>query len=153
MQGDKMRSFHSQLRAILRELVKTQREGGFDHTLRYKGQCYDLHFKIPVAFVVGDCAGHNKLCGRYGSHRGDIYRLCRDCDCSPEDSDNPNIKCKRTKQATIQALVDQEDYEGLHQMSQHYVKNAFHDVCFGGDPYGIYGSTPVEVLHSIQLGL
>ena len=153
LQGDKIRSYHSQLKVVLRDFINTQKDGGFDHKLRYKNQYYNLHFKIPIALIIGDCEEHDKLCGRYGSHHPEMQCICQDCDCSAQNADDPEIKCKKTKQATIKALVDQEDLDGLHDISQHFVKNAFYDACFGGNPYGIHGCIPVEVLHLIQLGL
>ena len=38
-------------------------------------------------------------------------------------------------------------------MSFFLLNNAFHDLPFGGLSRNIYGSTPIELLHAIELGL
>ena len=36
---------------------------------------------------------------------------------------------------------------------QHFMKNAFHHICFGGDPHGIHGCTPVDIMHTLLHGI
>ena len=33
------------------------------------------------------------------------------------------------------------------------IKNCFSNLSFGGDPRGVYGGTPAEMLHAVLLGL
>ena len=91
-------------------------------------------------------------CGRYGTHAKNTMASCRDCNVAPEDADNPEAKCTFITQAQMQDLVDNRDMDGLHNLSHHWVQNAWHRVCFGGDPHGIHGMTPPEPLHFLQLG-
>ena len=38
-------------------------------------------------------------------------------------------------------------------MSQHFIKNAFHKIDFGGCPHGIHGCTPVDIMHTVLHGI
>lgn len=70
-----------------------------------------------------------------------------------EDSDETTIECNPIKSSTIQKLIDNNDIDELHKLSFHYHENAFKDVCFGGDEYGINGDTPFELLHQLRQGI
>eukprot|EP00978_Attheya_sp_CCMP212_P016571 scaffold43586_cov39-Attheya_sp.AAC.1 len=69
------------------------------------GICIKLLFKFAIAFVLGDCKGHDVLCGRYTSHK--ILMLCRDCNCSLSDDDDHTVECVMRKVADIKVLTDQ----------------------------------------------
>ena len=107
--------------------------------------------KVPVAFVVGDCEGNDKLCGRFGTHQLGNSLVCRDCNCPTDRSDDPIVRCTPLTVALIQNARD--DADALKSLSHHGIENAFHHVCFGGDPEGIHGCTPPEMLHLYQQGL
>jgi hypothetical protein len=54
----------------------------------------------------------------------------------------------------IRKLVERADFGGLQAISQHYLRNAFYDVRFSlGNDWGIHGACPVEILHSLYLGI
>jgi hypothetical protein len=54
----------------------------------------------------------------------------------------------------ITALISAGDFNGLKNISQHPIRNAFYDgVCMGGNRRGIHGMTPAEPLHLLELGL
>ncbi len=43
--------------------------------------------------------------------------------------------------------------KNLHAIAAHAVRNAFRNVCFGGDPRGIYGATPTDLMHAFNEGI
>jgi len=47
---------------------------------------------FPVAMMIGDSQSQDKMCGRYLAY-ANVPRLCRACDVTPEESDNPDHKC------------------------------------------------------------
>jgi hypothetical protein len=49
-------------------------------------------------------------------------------------------------------LCRRQDLKTLKLLSFHNVTNAFDNVCFGANEYGIHRATPSEVLHSLQKG-
>ncbi len=106
-----------------------------------------------MVYCIGDAKNGDMLCGRYGTHNKGVKRLVRSCDISFDQSDSVEHICKRIKQAEMQYLFSSGNSAALHEKSQHYVDNAFFKVDFGGDPYGIFSGTPVEMLHALQLGL
>ena len=109
-----------------------------------------MKFKFPVACVVGDCEGADKLCGRYGSHGLNVNLVCRDCNCPTERSNNPSVICHPI---TKQIILSAQASDSISQLSHHHLTNAFHTIDFGGDPQGIHGCTPPETLHLYQQGL
>jgi hypothetical protein len=111
---------------------------------------------FPVAVVIGDCKGNDTLAGKYGSHTG-VNRISRACNCPMEKADDVKFNCQFvTQQEVHDALLVNDENERnqlLQSMSQHHIRNAFHDVCFGGDVHGIHGCTPLDaVCHASQLG-
>ena len=111
-----------------------------------------LAFKVPIAFIVGDVEGHDKLCGRYKVHHN-IKQLCHKCDCLLEDVDDPNVCCIWTRASDIALLVNLWDLKALKEISYLSIHNAFTSLCFGATIYGINGCCPGENLHMVQKGL
>ena len=81
------------------------------------------------------------------------YHLCRECDCPTESSDNPDVLCTYIKASYLTELRSRNDIETLKSLAFHNVTNAFDNVSFGANEYGIHRATPSEVLHSLQKGL
>ena len=150
---DKLTDYHTILDAILEDLREIQESGGLLWNLEYKGVTHQVRFKFPIQFVVGDCKGHNFLCGRFGSHNN-THSLCRDCDVLLKNSDNVNVTCRRITEDRIVNLIDSDNEKSLKKLSYHNLKNnAFRNICFGGDPCGIYGATLPELLHVLRITL
>ena len=149
--GDNLRDYHAILHTILSPLIGLQQKGGFKWQFHINGNVYDATCKVPVQFIIGDCKSQDVLCGRYGSHN--CHSICRDCDCTFEDSDNPYIQCSPLKSSSINALIENGNMDALKIISFHIHENAFNSVCFGGDEYGINGATPPELLHEFRQGV
>jgi hypothetical protein len=149
--GQNIDTLHRCLDVLLSGLVMAQRSGGLTTpVLRADGSSIELCFKVPLCFIIGDVEGHDELCARYGSHQS--HRLCRECDCLTASSDNPDINCRYIKSSFLSELRRVNDIETLKSFSFHNVNNAFDNVCFGANEFGIHRATPTEVLHSIQKG-
>ena len=69
-----------------------------------------------------------------------------------ESANNPDIKCKYIKASFLTELRNQNDIQILKLYSFHNVTNAFGNVCFGANMFGIHHATPSEVLHTILKG-
>ena len=150
--GQNIDTLHRCLDVMLSGLVQAQRTGGLKAPVLAKdGREFRLCFKVPVCFVIGDVEGHDELCTRYGSHL--THRLCRECDCLTESSDNPDVVCTYIKASYLTELRNTNDIATLKALSFHNVTNAFDSVSFGANEYGIHRATPSEVLHSLQKGL
>jgi hypothetical protein len=51
-------------------------------------------------------------------------------------------------------LIDRGDNDELQSFSQQYIPNhAFRNIDFGANSHGIYGATPIDVLHGLKLGI
>ena len=149
--GDTMIDFHTILKVILRSLVSTQQKGGVLWDLEYKGKVHRVNLKLPICVIIGDAQGQDKLCAKYGSNNVDM--LCRSCDCTMENADNPFYKCQYKRMDAIKKLFYNGDLTALAKQNIHNVENAFFDCCFGDNGRGIYGATPFDTLHTVNLGL
>ena len=141
---------------MLEELKQIQREGGLEVEVCFMGDNVYVKKTIifSVAFVMGDCKDNDALAGRFGSHTKGARKISRACDCRSSNANDPDFKCEFIQQKDVQDAIMSRDLDRLKELSQHHVKNAFHDLCFGGDPHGIHGCTPVDiVVHVSQLGL
>ncbi len=146
---EKIQDYHDMMTHILKDMVRIQECGGIEMTLTIGDKSFSGTAKVPVQFVIGDCKGNDILCGRYGSHGEKVMHLVRDCDILFEDADDPDHVCRYFTEAEVQGWTVAE----CKEMSFHKIRNAFWNVNFGGDEYGIYGSTPPEPLHVFQMGL
>jgi hypothetical protein len=113
----------------------------------------ELCFKVPLAFVISDVEGHDVLCAHYHTHS--TKKLSRECDCSMEDADNHEVECEYIRASDLRRLResrDESDKIALKALCFHNVRNAFDNVCFGANDFGIHRATMSEVLHAIQKG-
>jgi hypothetical protein len=102
-----------------------------------------------LAFIIGDTKGHDVLCCRMGSHNK-TPGLCRDCNMTTANADNPNISCQFLKQSDLAGLNSEE----LRKMSFLRVPDyVFNRLSFGVSPYGINGATAIDIIHSILIGI
>ena len=151
---ENLQDLHAQIACILDPLVPIL-NGGFLWDLRYKGVLYrDIHFKGYIAFVRCDNKEADDLCGKYGSRQKNVKHTCRMCDCPTRKADHHLYEPIYKREAKIKRLVDNGDLVGLKEISQHYLINAFHGLPFHlANDRGIHGACPVDMLHTIQLGI
>jgi hypothetical protein len=113
-----------------------------------------VNLRVPVAFVIADTIGADQLCGRYLSYAEGVSRLHRACLCPPGEASNTKAKCKFVNMDAMMQIIDSENYEQLSELSQHYIPDhAFRNIDFGSNSMGIYGATPNDILHGINLGI
>jgi hypothetical protein len=114
-----------------------------------------VNLKVPVAFIIADMQGRDKIAGRTPNYSPSVNRLCSPCDFNKKDFGNHYRGCcNRLKQADVENMVRTNDQEGLAKIYQHNYKNAFFDIDFGGSPFGVFSAAgPAEGLHQLELGL
>jgi hypothetical protein len=146
--GQNIDTLHRCLDVLLTGLVSAQRNGGLSAPVQAKdGSQFQLCFKVPVCYVIGDVEGHDELCTRYGSHQS--YRLSQECDCPTASADDHHVQCTYIKASFLSELRHRKDTATLKSFAFHNVTNAFDNICFGANEYGIHHATPSEVLHSL----
>lgn len=153
--GSNAQTYHRVLGTILSGLVRAQNNGGIKccvlaGQLDAEGAEREFCFKVPLAFVIGDVEGHDVLCARYHTHNTKM--LSRECNCSMEDADNHQVDCKYIRASDLTRLRESDNKTALKELCFHNVRNAFDNVCFGANEYGIHRATMSEVLHAIQKG-
>jgi hypothetical protein len=148
----KSQDYHHMISIILKEFKDAQRES-FQWQLHFNdSEFVDVHFIIPVLFLIGDTEGHDKMAGRYLS-RNRIKRLCRYCDISYDDSDNPDFEYTYSNHDLLEYTTDNTTKEDLKNMSIHGVTNAWKEIIFCDPVRGLFGALCADILHCIQHGL
>jgi hypothetical protein len=155
-QGFKQRNYHLMLKHLLGGLLEVQHNtcllDGFH--LRIGNYVSVVNLRVPVAFVVADTQGADKLCGRYVSYSDKVSRLHRSCLCAPQDATDTNQVCEWVTMADMMAAIDRGEKGELNELSQHPIPDhAFREIDFGANPHGIYGATPNDHLHGLKLGI
>ena len=152
--GDTMRMYHKQLSTILSSL-KTSGQYLKYIPIPFKGNNNLQYFDItcPVLYIISDTEGADKICGRYGSHRIEVSRHCRMCNVDGENLDNEKCNFTYLKFSDMHQIALHGDKDERKKYSQHKVANAFHDVTFGVQDYGLLHSTPPDILHVVRKGI
>ena len=146
----KMTVYHTVLKKLLEEVKEIQDEGGIPWNYKLKdGSTRKVTLKIYLQYIIGDCEGHDRHCGRMKGHGIGMKGLLRDCNVSPGEADNINHECSFHKVSSFRNYTDDQ----CKQLSFHCVKNAFWDLDMGCNLHGVYGATPGEDLHILGSGL
>ena len=146
------------LECLLASFVEVQNKG-FMWDLRYKGKTYkDVEFVPFVIFIKCDTDEADVLCGSYKSRTKGVAQLCRYCTCPTEASDHIRASYPQKTTTMIQSLVNAGDFNGLKQMSQQVIQNAWYKVRFSPGAgqqttVGVHGSCPSEMLHALLFGV
>jgi hypothetical protein len=152
--SQKVQLYHDILSRILHGLCEVQQSAPMPYHLSYFDRQYDVLLKFPLLAVLGDTEGHDRHCGRYNMRGVNTARLCRHCDTPTRETATVDYLWGHILPEEIEALVSAGNFDGLKNISQHPIRNAFYDgVCLGGNRRGIHGMTPAEPLHLLELGL
>jgi hypothetical protein len=151
----KYQRLHAIFEVILETLLDAQQPHALDNiTLTLGGVTKCVNLKVPIAFIIGDMQGGDKICSCSPCYSNRMQRLCRKCNIKGSEADDPFVKCKRMIMSKIQKLVENGDFESLDQINQYHVKNAWFLMDYGGDKYGIFSAAcVVEALHALENGL
>jgi hypothetical protein len=151
---EKRQDFHAQLGSILVGL-KGLIHSGLLWDPKYKGILYrDVHYKPFVPYCKCDTKEADDLCGKFQMRSGNVKQICRYCHVLLQEANDHLHHCVYKTEPEIKRLVDKGDKDGLKDISQTYLKNAFHGVKFNkGNTRGIHGACPSDMLHAFQLGI
>jgi hypothetical protein len=155
--------YHKCLEIVTTELHEVcSRINGTAVNVHGKGVVF-LHFELFM--IIGDTDGQDAMCCHYGGYSSKLQRMCRDCDVSHEECDNPSYECRATNKFHIQTAINRclrDLQDGTRystakkrskQISQHMIHPSYYRFEFGGSSEGIHGALPFEILHVYYLGL
>lgn len=153
---DKMQDYQAMTSHILKSLKDAQKMG-ICWNLVLKKKTVQVFFRVPILYIIGDTSGHDAIVGKFANRTSKVARLCRYCNCPYDKSDDP-FYCqteffKLNKRKDIVKLIKDGNEDDLQQMAFHCVENAWSDLLFCDNKHGIYGATPVEIMHCLQKGL
>jgi hypothetical protein len=154
--GHKARNYHLLVESILSSLIEVHRNPSIldNFHLRIGNHVRKVNLRVPVAFVVSDTQGADKLCGRYLNYTDKVCRLHRSCVCPQGSAADYNHVCRFVTMEEMMEVIDNADKEQLRSYSQHCIpRHAFRQIDFGENPFGIYGAIPNDILHGIKLGI
>ena len=149
----KHNDFHFCLRYLLNGVQKLLSfTDGFDWSFEfdsYPNKSYKRNMKFVLGNVLGDAKGANVLCSRFGNNT--TSHIARDCDVLTEVCDNPKHKCIFHKQKDLEKL----NTEQLRELSFRRAKpsNAFSNLDFGANCYGINGACAADPCHMFNKGV
>ena len=150
--ADKAIDLHAILGCML-EPMKPLFERGMMMDIQYKGQIYkDVHAKFVIIGIKADNDEAAKLVANYQSRSTTVKKLCQSCLHPTKYFDKVLLKYPYRTEAMIKRLLEKNKLDRLKAMSIHPVWNAFWDLPFACDR-GIYSALPVDVLHTVLLGL
>jgi hypothetical protein len=141
---------------LLKELMFVQQNPHLfeNFPLRIGNFVKNVNLRFPLAFVISDTQGADKICGRYVSYIDKIQRLHRMCQCHPSNATNTIAACQFVEMDAMMDVIDRDDKDELRLFSQSWIPDhAFRNMDFGNNRHGIYGATPSDVLHGIKLGI
>ena len=141
---------------VLKGLIKASKNPTMlnDFNLRIGDIPKRVHLHLPVAFVVTDTQGADKLCGHYLVYKKAVSHIHRACDCSGKNSSSTTKKCQFVTMENMMNYIKDDDKNSLISASQHCISDhAFQDVSFGDNDGGICGATPNDTPHGVQLGV
>jgi hypothetical protein len=142
--------------AGLASYVKAQKPGAMDDVylpLGDKGKVVNM--LIPLAFIIGDNQGGDGIAGRAAYYGLSARRISRNCDATVDTyATIEHDCCSPLNMEEIKALVDAKDWKTLYNLHQVECWNPFFDVCYGGNPGGIFtAACPAEALHALENGI
>ena len=146
--------WHAMMSVILEDFVALQEHGLiWDHHNQETGQTWeDIHYITFVPFLKVDGKEADLCCAKY-AQRSSTQQICRKCHVPLQKADDHLANYRLKTVAEIKKLVDKADLNGLKELSQTYLRNAFYNVRFSvGNGYGVHGSCPSELLHAFLLG-
>ena len=126
----KAQDFHTMLSFALKSLVELQETGFIWDTAAYGNLYKGLEFVIFVLNVKCDTEEGDLLCGKYLVRTGNVANICRYCECPTADADNPRAQYAFKTPKSIEKLINKGNLEGLKQISQQNIKNAWYKVRF-----------------------
>jgi hypothetical protein len=140
--------YHQVLGEVFNTLSHIQRTG-MNWTLSLPGeQQKEVVFFFPIQFIIGDCEGHDKLCGRFSSHNN-TPGLVRDCDVPTANGDDPHHHCHFYTREEMEAFTEDE----LNARSFHHIFHPCHrNLDFGHTAQGVYGALLPEKTHVFDMG-
>lgn len=135
----------------------------------------EVELHAPLCLIIGDGKSDDMVAGRKAT-KSNRPRLLPSCTVHCWNSDNPDYECVYLDAQECQQVIDALSYdtgkwkipsaatkkvdkpfcdalEALQLLSGHRVNNAFRDVCFGGDPRGVFGAITIDVMHALEEGL
>jgi hypothetical protein len=162
-------NYHKVMQAVLHWVHAAQQKGGFPAYVQMGDIMHRLMVIPVIAFVKGDAKSGNTLISQFRG-KNCTFRVPRLCFTSVKHLDDPMHKCCWVRMVDQKALHDmvtdllvsppnetnknrtlhlkgrKEYLAALESMLAHHCQNAFFDIQFGHNPFGIMLTTPSDLI-------
>jgi len=149
---DTRREYHSQITVALDGLRKIQKfcKGMKIRIPWVKGIYREFDFEVPVLLIMGDTAGHDKLCCIQNHQKANL--ICRMCNVTRECLDDPKFRYKLRDSRVLQNYFRNNNFHEILNMGYWPCKeNILLDLQYC-DLRGMNMALPPESMHVICLG-
>jgi len=111
--------------------------------------------KVPLAVIIGDNEGGDRLAGRRVFYGLDAKRISRTCDAKPENYHDFTVgNCEFLVMQDVIDYIDNHEWDKLQDLYQNPAWNPFFDLDYGGSTGGIFtAACPPEALHALENGI
>jgi hypothetical protein len=151
--GQECRNLHVQLKIILKTFSEAQVSKQLrNFKLRLGSQTKVVNLIIPTPFIICDVQGADYFVCRpphYGKH---AIRINRACTAKPETCGNPRVPCEFITEQAMKDIYRLRDPQQIKQAYMYDCYNAFWDLNWGNDIYGVYSGCLSETLHQLENG-
>lgn len=162
--GRSLRNYHKVLATLLEGLVQYQQSGGKYMHVQMGDEVRYMKVIIVVGILSGDAKSGDAICARYGG-KNCLYRVSRWCMTGFKDLDDYLCACFLVRMCDLETLYkgasnprvsakERKKYrDALKLTSSHYVDNAFFQVDFGSNQYGVTAATASDMMHLFESGI
>lgn len=155
----RLNDWHAVCNFILSDFKRAQKQGGLHW--QFNNERCKIH--IPLMFIIGDIEGHDKVCSRKAGHTKMMKAVTHSCDVRREVCGDPQATCRYFEKDEISSLqnivqdasISPEEKNGAISRLNHFgfysdVKNAFADLDFGSNRFGIHGACAICLMHTFK---
>lgn len=158
VRGGPIRNFHRQLDVLLNDFFNIQ-ANGMEYILQIGSLCKKVKLWFSICCIMGDGEMGDNITGRYKTHKDDVGRIHRMCDCPPSHAANTKHRCRIIDQRKIMELLEnvhrsRRSKIKLAKIAQHECNNAFFKADFGFDKrHGVFAAQPPCLMHVVSEGI
>ncbi len=145
----KQRDYQLLLSHLLEDLLQLQmtKKGA----LMFEADGNTIQMKRMIPFILcnlGDSPGLSKYASKYEAHG--CKHPCRSCNIHKDKLDDHLEETSNYTKSDVNKHRKTKKSQKEHSFKA--TPSAFDNLCYGGCPHGIYGNSPGELGHALQLG-
>jgi hypothetical protein len=129
--GAGQRNYHKVLRIVLQGVMEVHNNPYIlqNHFIQIGKRVQKRNIHVPIAYIIADTQGADKLCGRFISYRSDLSRIHRTCYCDSSTASDLSIECHWVNSDDIVSTMEKGSEAERQKISmQHIPSFAFKEL-------------------------